>query len=149
MKLLQKFVLPYVVIKMQHSDHSTIRELKCKSYSNAITENLLKSEIFSCWKFFQIKPYISTSPSEWSETKSTTGLLYQTQMMDDDECVAVGGMSGKRKPKYLEKTGPSATCPPEIPHDLNRARTRAADVRKPMTNSLSYGTANFTFTIPY
>jgi hypothetical protein len=32
------------------------------------------------------------------------------------------------KPKYSEKTYPSATCEPQIPHDLIRARTRVAAV---------------------
>jgi hypothetical protein len=34
----------------------------------------------------------------------------------------------QRKPKYSEKTCPSATCPPQIPHDLPWARTRATAV---------------------
>jgi hypothetical protein len=30
-------------------------------------------------------------------------------MMDDDECEAISGMLGSRKPKYQEKTCPTAT----------------------------------------
>jgi hypothetical protein len=34
-------------------------------------------------------------------TAATIGLLYQPQMIDDGDCIAVGGMKGK--PKYPEK----------------------------------------------
>jgi hypothetical protein len=50
-------------------------------------------------------------------------------MIDDDECGAVGGMrigrgnrSNKRKPALLPLR------PPQIPHDLKWARTRATVV---------------------
>jgi hypothetical protein len=50
-------------------------------------------------------------------------------MTDDDECGAVGGMrigrgnlSTRRKPALVP------LCPPQIPHDLARARTRATAV---------------------
>jgi len=33
------------------------------------------------------------------------------------------------KPKYSEKTCPVPLCPPQIPHGLTRARTRASAVR--------------------
>jgi hypothetical protein len=35
-------------------------------------------------------------------------LFYQSRMVDDDECGAVGGMSGKGNAKYSEITCPSA-----------------------------------------
>jgi hypothetical protein len=42
-------------------------------------------------------------------TSATVGLLYQPRMIDDDYG-AVGGMRiGRGKPKYSEKTCPSAT----------------------------------------
>jgi hypothetical protein len=57
------------------------------------------------------------------------GLLYQPRMIGDHECGAVGGMrifrgnwSIRRKP------GPMPLCPPQIPHYLTWARTRAAVV---------------------
>jgi hypothetical protein len=56
------------------------------------------------------------------------GLLYQPPMIDD-ECGAVGGMrigrgnrSTRRKPTLVP------LCPPQMPHDLTCARTRAAAV---------------------
>jgi hypothetical protein len=40
-------------------------------------------------------------------TSATVGLLYQPRMIDDDDYGAIGGWQGK--PKYSEKTCPSAT----------------------------------------
>jgi hypothetical protein len=37
------------------------------------------------------------------------GVLYKPRMMDDDECGAVGGMIDGGKPKYSERTCPTAT----------------------------------------
>jgi hypothetical protein len=51
------------------------------------------------------------------------------------ECLAV-------ETEVLEESLP--LCPPQIPHDLIRLRTRAAH-RKTETNRLSYGTANINF----
>jgi hypothetical protein len=43
----------------------------------------------------------------WSGTQATTGLLYQSLMMvDDDYCGAVGGMSGKGNRSTLRKPAP-------------------------------------------
>jgi hypothetical protein len=57
------------------------------------------------------------------------GLLYQPRMIDDDECGAVGGMRiGRGNRSTRRKTGPVPFCPPQIPHDLNWARIRAATV---------------------
>jgi hypothetical protein len=58
-----------------------------------------------------------------STTEATTGLLYQPLMLDDDECGAVGGMSGSENRSTPRKPAPVSICPP---HDLTRARTRAA-----------------------
>jgi hypothetical protein len=46
----------------------------------------------------------------------------------------------QEKPKYSEKTCPSATCPPQIPHDLGSNPSRRGG--KPATNRLSYGTTS-------
>jgi hypothetical protein len=60
------------------------------------------------------------------------GLFYQPQMTDDDDdddydCEAIGRMRiGRGKPKYSEKPAAVPLCPPQIPHDLSRVRTRAA-----------------------
>jgi hypothetical protein len=62
-------------------------------------------------------------------TADTTGLLYQPQMIDDGDCgeifemkICRGNRSTRRKP------APPPLCPPQIPHDQTRARTRTAAV---------------------
>jgi hypothetical protein len=58
------------------------------------------------------------------------GLLYQPRMIDDDdECGAVGEMRiGRGNGSTRRKPAPVPLCPPQIPHDLTRDRTRAATV---------------------
>jgi hypothetical protein len=56
-------------------------------------------------------------------------LLYQPQMADDDDCGAIGGMRiGRGNRSTRRKPAPVLLCPPQIPYDLTRARTRAAAV---------------------
>jgi hypothetical protein len=60
------------------------------------------------------------------------GLLYQPQMIDhdDDDCGAIGGMRiGRGNRSTRRKPALAPLCPPQIPHDLIRATTRAAVVR--------------------
>jgi hypothetical protein len=60
---------------------------------------------------------------------ATTVLSYQHQMIDDGDCGAIGGMkicTGNRSTR--RKPAPAPLCPPQIPHDLSRARTLAAAV---------------------
>jgi hypothetical protein len=71
----------------------------------------------------------------WSGTESTiagatTGLLYQPRMMmdDDDECGAICGMSDRGNRSTRRKPAPLPLYPPQIPHDLSWAVTRAAAV---------------------
>jgi hypothetical protein len=59
-------------------------------------------------------------------TAATAGLLYQPQMLDDGDCGAIGGMKIGRGNR--NKPAPAPLCPPQIPHDQTRARTRAAVV---------------------
>jgi hypothetical protein len=48
---------------------------------------------------------------------------------DDSDCGAVGGMQiGRGNRNTLSKQVPVPLCPPQIPHDLTRVRTRAAEV---------------------
>jgi hypothetical protein len=56
-----------------------------------------------------------------------TGLLYQPRVMtDDDEFGAIGGMTGRGNRSTGRKPDTIPLCPPQIPHDLTQARTRAA-----------------------
>jgi hypothetical protein len=58
-----------------------------------------------------------------------TSATYQPRMRDDDECGAVGGMRiGRGNRTTRRKPAPVPLCPPQIPHDLTCARTRAAAV---------------------
>jgi hypothetical protein len=60
---------------------------------------------------------------------TTTGLLYQPQMIDDGECGAIGGMEiGKGNRSTRRKPAPAPLVPPQMPHDLTWAQTRAAAV---------------------
>jgi hypothetical protein len=62
-------------------------------------------------------------------TAATTGLLYQPQMIDDDDCGAIGAMKiGRGSRSTRRKPAPAPLCPPQIPHDQTRARTRVAAV---------------------
>jgi hypothetical protein len=48
---------------------------------------------------------------------------------DDDECEAVGGMRiGRGNRSTRRKPAPMPLGPPQLPHDLTWARTRAAEV---------------------
>jgi hypothetical protein len=62
-------------------------------------------------------------------TAVTAGLLYQPHMIDDGDCEAIGGMKIGRGNRITRRKPASAPlCPPQIPHDQTRARTRAAVV---------------------
>jgi hypothetical protein len=62
-------------------------------------------------------------------TAAATGLLYQPEMIDDGDCVAIVGMKiGRGNRSTRGKPAPVPLCRPQIPHDLSRAQTRAASV---------------------
>jgi hypothetical protein len=62
-------------------------------------------------------------------TAATTGILYQSQMIDDGDCGEIGRIKiGKGHRSTRRKSAPAPLCPPQIPHDQTRARTRAAVV---------------------
>jgi hypothetical protein len=70
----------------------------------------------------------------WGETvhlvrRPLTGLLYEPRMIDDSECGAVGAMRiGKGNRSTWRKPASVPLYPPQIPHNLAWARTRAATV---------------------
>jgi hypothetical protein len=58
-----------------------------------------------------------------------TGLLYQPQIIDVGDCGAICGMNIGREGRCTRREpAPMPLCPPQIPHDQTRARTRAATV---------------------
>jgi hypothetical protein len=78
-------------------------------------------------------------------TAATIGLLYQPQMIDDDDCGVVGGIKiGKGKPKYSEKTCPSATLSITNTTWSDPGSNPCRRGRKPATNRLSYSMAQLT-----
>jgi hypothetical protein len=63
-------------------------------------------------------------------------------MIDEGDCGVIGGMKiGGGNRSIRRKPAPAPFCPPQIPLDQTRARTRAAAGGKPATNRLSYGAA--------
>jgi hypothetical protein len=76
--------------------------------------------------FFIIVSGVRLSPLG---TAAATGLLYQPQMIDDGDCGEFGGMKiGRENRSTRRKPAPAPFCPPQIPYDQTRARTRAAAV---------------------
>jgi hypothetical protein len=62
-------------------------------------------------------------------TAATSGLLYKPQTIDEDDCGAIGGMKiGRENRSTRRKPAPTPLCPPQIPRDQTRDRTRAAAV---------------------
>jgi hypothetical protein len=56
-------------------------------------------------------------------------LLYQSQMIDDGDCGAVGGMKiGRGNRSTRRKPAQAPFCAPQILHDQTQARTQAAAV---------------------
>jgi hypothetical protein len=76
-------------------------------------------------------------------TAATTGRLYQTQMIDDDDCGATGGMNiGRGNRSTRRKPAPVPLRPPQIPHDLTPGSNSGRCGGKPGCNRLSYSMAN-------
>jgi hypothetical protein len=72
---------------------------------------------FSLWGGVRLGPLV---------TATTSGLLYQPRMIDD-ECGAVGGMIiGRGNRSTRIKPAPVPLCLPQIPYDLAWARNRAS-----------------------
>jgi hypothetical protein len=60
-------------------------------------------------------------------TAAKTGLLYQPQMIDDGDCGTIDGIKiGRGNRSTPRKPTPAPLCPPQIPQDQNRSRTRTA-----------------------
>jgi hypothetical protein len=60
-------------------------------------------------------------------------------MIDEGDCVAIGGMKiGRGNRSTRRKPAPAPLCPPQIPHDQTRTRTRAAAVGIQITGFLDF-----------
>jgi hypothetical protein len=75
-------------------------------------------------------------------TVATSGLLYKPQMIDEDDCGAIGGMKiGRGNRSTRKKTCPSATLSTTNPAWLDTGSISGRRGGKPATNRLSYGAA--------
>jgi hypothetical protein len=55
--------------------------------------------------------------------------IVQPQMIDEGDCGAIGGIkTGRGNRSIRRKPAPAPFCPPQIPLDHTRARTRSAAV---------------------
>jgi hypothetical protein len=76
-------------------------------------------------------------------TAATISLLYQPQMIDDDDCGEIGGMNiGRGKRSTRRKPTPTATLPTTNPTWSDPGLNPGRRGVKPATNRLSYGTAS-------
>jgi hypothetical protein len=74
------------------------------------------------------------------DSAAATGLLYQPRMISDGDCGEIGGIKiWQGKPKYSEKTCPSATWSIPNPTLLDPGLNLGRRGGKPVTNRLSYG----------
>jgi hypothetical protein len=100
------------------NQYEVIQDLQSYKYDNSYSRTNFEKRgiIFSIFMGATLSPL---------GTAATTGLLYQPQIINDGECGAIGGMEfGRENRSTLRKPAPAPLCPKEIPHDLNRARTR-------------------------
>jgi hypothetical protein len=84
-------------------------------------------------------PFFSWGGTKSLGTAATSGLLYKPQMVDEGDCGAIGGMKIDRGNRSTRrKPAPAPLCPPQIPHDQTRARTRAAAVGSQLLYTLVF-----------
>jgi hypothetical protein len=62
-------------------------------------------------------------------------------MTDGDDCEAVGEIVGRGNRSARGNPAAVPLCPPQIPHDLIRARNRATAVGRRRLTACAYGTA--------
>jgi hypothetical protein len=80
-------------------------------------ENNIKAYLKSCSRvyyfyFFLLLVGVGLSPLG---TVATSGLLYKPQMIDEDDCGAIGGMKiGRGNRSARKKPAPAPLCPPQI-----------------------------------
>jgi hypothetical protein len=71
-------------------------------------------------------------------TAATSDLLYRPQMIDEDDCGAIGGMKiGRGNRSIRRKPAPAPLCPSQIPHDQAQARLKITLLRSVESFSLS------------
>jgi hypothetical protein len=85
----------------------------CESFAALSELNVMwAKQIFSCFRFFFLVSLGGVRLSPLG-TSATVGLLYQPQMIDDDNYGALGGMRiGRGNRSTQRKPAPGPLCPP-------------------------------------
>jgi hypothetical protein len=90
---------------------------------------ILSFATYSLYYLFIIIIILSGMRLSPLDTAAIIGLLYQPQMIDGGDCGEIGGMRiGRGIRSTRRKPASAPLCPPQIPHDQTRVRTRAAAV---------------------
>jgi hypothetical protein len=74
------------------------------------------------------------------------GVLYQSRLMDNDECGVVGAMSGRGNRSNRRKCAPVPLYPPQFPYDTTLARTLTAVVGNLRLSAWATALPNLTVT---
>jgi hypothetical protein len=110
------------------SNHYTSSRYPWVTKKNEVSVSMLRIaclELFFFFFFFSLWGGMRLSPLG---TSATNWPIYQPWMIDD-ECGAADGMRIGRGSRSTRRTpAPMPLCPPQIPHDLTWARTRATVV---------------------
>jgi hypothetical protein len=104
-------------------------QMRTRILNRSLLGNQLLERPRMIWKYYSSFFYFLGMGWDWVHLvrRPLIGLLYQPRMID--ECGAVGGMRiGRGNRSTRRKAAPVPLCPPQIPHDLTWARTRAAVV---------------------
>jgi hypothetical protein len=95
-------------------------------YHATIYHKILK---FYPFLFLRVRIILSGVRLSPLGTAATIGLLYQPQIIDNGDCGAIGGIKiGRGNRNTKRKPALVPLCPPQIPHNLTRARTRVAEM---------------------
>jgi hypothetical protein len=111
-------------------------------FQNLKLYKVIAVNVIACF-FFNINRAEGPSPLG---TAATSGLLHKTQMIDEGDCGAIGGTKiGRGNRITRRKPDPAPLCPPQIPDDQTRARTRAAAVGSQRVIAWAMARPNSTF----
>jgi hypothetical protein len=136
--------MAYCLVKHRDNFTFTTRKVHNPTGCHFCVSRFTHLRLQCTWCYFFIFYYW------WGGTKSlgtaaTSGLAWP-QMIDEDDCGAIGGIKiGRGNRSTRRKSVPAPLCSPQIPHDQTRARTPGRRGGKPATNRLSYGVALYVF----
>jgi hypothetical protein len=103
----------------------TTKKLRLETHHDVGTSRI-------CQKLYRLSYFLLLLLVGWDQVPciaATSGLLYQPQMIGEGDCGAIGGMNiGRGYRSTRRKHAPAPLCPPQIPLDQTRDRTRASAV---------------------